>query len=344
MKTLDLFCGAGGFSAGMEIAGFEIIGGIDVWKPAISTFAANHRGAAALQHDIASLKNSELKSFSNIECIIGGPPCQPFSTSGKRAIDDDRATLVREFARIVRLVKPDVFVFENVRGFASFAKGSLLKEILDIFADIGYSIAHGVLNAADFGAPQNRERFFIIGSLGRTITLPQPVTGSKRTFHDATSDLPPLKAGQKATEYLTDPQNQLQQYYRRKNPKELTEHVAKNHSEKLIKMMEYIPPGLSAHEVDMPYALKPRSGYKNTYKRIRSDQPSPTITRNFCVPSSANCIHPTQHRALTLREAARLQTFADDFVFYGNDTQKRIQVGNAVPLFLAKAIGESIKQ
>lgn len=343
MNVLDIFCGAGGFSFGMELTGIKTKIGVDIWKPALETFKRNHSYASVIQGNLFKMGAKDFyKIEKEIDCVIGGPPCQAFSTVGKRALNDERALLVKEFGRIVKEIRPQIFVFENVKGFASFAKGQLLREILDLFDSLGYEMDWGVLNAVNYGAPQNRERFIIIGSLGNKILLPEPTIEKRATFWEAVSDLPPLSAGEKADRYAKEPQNKLQKYYRRKELDVLTEHVAKNHSEKLLAMMQYIPEGKSAHEVDMPNELKPTSGYKNTYKRIRNDEPSPTITRNFCVPSSSNCIHPKQNRALTLREAARLQTFPDDFEFYGNDVEKRIQVGNAVPPFLGKAIGNAI--
>jgi len=346
VNIIDLFCGAGGFSFGFELAGLKVKYGIDIWKPALKTFKENHKHSEVLMEDIFEFKGKRLnKIFNKIDIIMGGPPCQAFSTAGKRALDDKRALLVKEYARIIKEVKPQIFVFENVKGFPSFAKGILLKEILDIFDTLGYELTFGILNAKDYGVPQNRERFIILGSLGKKIEFPKPL-GFRQTFRDATSDLPEIHAGEKAEKYLTEPQNDLQRYYRRKSPKILTEHNAKNHSDKILEMMKFIPEGKSAHETEvfmnMPKELRPTSGFKNTYKRIKWDEPSPTITRNFCVPSSSNCIHPQYSRALTLREAARIQSFTDDFVFYGNDTDKRIQVGNAVPPLIGKAIAEQI--
>ncbi len=343
MNVIDLFCGAGGFSFGMELAGFTTKLGIDIWEPALKTFKNNHPHSAILHGDLFKIRAKEIYNIEKeIDCVIGGPPCQAFSTVGKRALDDKRALLVKEFARMIKEIRPQIFVFENVKGFPSFAKGLLLNEILDIFDALDYKIDYGILNAVDYGAPQNRERFIIIGSLNQTISLPKVKLEKPYTFMDATSDLPPLQAGEFCDKYISEPKNDLQRYYRRKNPSHLSEHIAKNHSKKLLEMIRYIPEGKSAHEIELPKELKPTSGYKNTYKRIKKDEPAPTITRNFCVPSSSNCIHPTQNRALTLREAARLQTFPDDFVFYGTDTDKRVQVGNAVPPFLGKAIAEAI--
>ncbi|GAB6073603.1 DNA cytosine methyltransferase [Nautilia lithotrophica] len=344
MNVVDLFCGAGGFSFGFELAGLKVKYGIDVWEPALRSFKENHDYSEVLMEDIFEFKGKRLNEiFSQIDVILGGPPCQAFSTVGKRALDDKRALLVKEYARIIKEVKPQVFVFENVKGFPSFAKGILLREILDLFDSLGYELTFGVLNAKDYGVPQNRERFIIIGALDKKIEFPEPLN-FEWSFRDATSDLPEIHAGEKAERYLTEPQNDLQRYYRRKSPEVLTEHEAKNHSNKLLEMMKFIPEGKSAHEVflNMPEELRPTSGYKNTYKRIKWDEPAPTITRNYCVPSSSNCIHPQYNRALTLREAARIQSFPDDFVFYGSDTDKRIQVGNAVPPLLGKAIAEQI--
>ena len=344
VNIVDLFCGAGGFSFGFELAGLKVTYGIDIWETALKTFKKNHINSKVLKKDISKLKGKELNNiFNKTDLIIGGPPCQPFSTAGKRALDDKRALLVKEYARIIKEVKPQIFVFENVKGFPSFAKGFLLQEILDIFDYIGYNLSFGILNTKNFGIPQNRERFIIIGSLNKKIELPKPLN-IIWTFKDATSDLPKINAGEEAKEYLTNPQNDLQKYYRRKSPIILTEHKAKNHSKKILEMMKYIPEGKSAHEVllDIPEELRPTSGYKNTYKRIKWNEPAPTITRNFCVPSSSNCIHPEYNRTLTIREAARIQSFPDDYIFCGNDIDKRIQIGNAISPLLGKIIANNI--
>lgn len=349
MKVLDVFAGVGGLSWGFAQAGFEVVGGIDVWGKALKVFKKVHPEARVIEADVTTLSSNDLiREFKNVDVVVGGPPCQAFSTIGKRALDDPRAKLVKEFIKVVKIFKPQVFVFENVKGFVSFAKGKLLKELLDKFEELGYYVDYGLLNAADFGAPQNRERFIVVGSLSKPIKLPRGNFVKREfpwTFREATSDLPPVKAGERVTNYLTLPQNELQMFYRLKS-KKLTLHEAPKYSEKLLNMIKFIPEGMSAHDPEVfekiPPEYRPTSGYKNTYKRIRWDEPAPTITRNFSVPSSTNCIHPKQDRALTPREAARIQTFPDDYPFDGTRSDIRLMIGNAVPLFLSFGLAVSL--
>lgn len=347
LTVLDLFCGAGGLSHGFKMADFDIIAGIDNWNSAILTFRENHKDSQAILTDIRQTSDNDIKNlFSGVDVVIGGPPCQAFSTAGKRSLDDERAKLVKEYLRVISVLKPSVFLFENVKGFISFDKGKLLKELLNEFENLGYYIDYKVLNAVNFSVPQNRERFFILGfktSLKIKPNLPTEnlVFGKTFSFIEAVSDLPmatiypniPLS-------YKTKPKNKLQEYYRQEeNTEALKYHTYNKYSPKLTEMIVYIPQGKSAHEVDLPSSLKPSSGFKNTYKRIVANQPAPTITRNFSVPSSQNCIHPFENRALTVLEAMRLQSFPDNYKFVGSQTDIRLLIGNAVPPLLAFGIG-----
>jgi len=340
VKVLDLFCGVGGLSWGFEKVGFKVVGGIDIWERALKVFEKVHTNAKVLLADLSKLSDKEiLKEFKEVDVVIGGPPCQAFSTVGKRALEDSRAWLVKEFVRVVKVLRPEVFVFENVKGFTSFARGFLVREVLEELDRLGYNLDFEILNSVNFSVPQVRERFIIIGGLSKYILLPRgnyTRRGKVWTFGEATSDLPPLESGQKADKYCFPPKNDLQFFYRKNCKEKLELHEVPSYSEKLLKMMEYIPEGKSAHEVieEIPKEFRPTSGYKNTYKRIRWSEPAPTITRNFSVPSSSNCIHPFQNRALTPREAARLQMFPDDYPFDGTKQDIRIMIGNAVPLFL----------
>jgi len=340
MKVLDLFCGVGGLSWGFEKVGFKVIGGIDIWEKALKVFKNVHADAKVLLADLSKLSDKEiLREFKEVDILVGGPPCQAFSTVGKRALEDSRAWLVKEFVRVVKVLRPEVFVFENVKGFTSFAKGFLVREILEELDKLGYNLDFEILNAVNFSVPQVRERFIIVGGLSKTVLLPRGNYIRREkvwTFGEATSDLPPLEAGQKADKYFSSPKNDLQLFYRKNSENELNLHEVSFYSEKILKMMEYIPEGKSAHEVieKIPKRFRPTSGYKNTYKRIVWNEPAPTVTRNFSVPSSSNCIHPFQNRALSPREAARLQMFPDDYPFEGNKQDIRVMIGNAVPLFL----------
>lgn len=338
MKVLDLFCGIGGLSWGFSKIGMDLFCAIDFWKPAIDSYLQAHNSTFVINEDVRFLDFRESFRNTKVDGVIGGPPCQAFSTVGKRALDDERATLVKEFLRVVREVQPLFFLFENVKGFTSFSKGELLKELLEEFNRLGYLLDYAIINAKNFAVPQDRERFIILGVKRKLGVIPKLPTenytlrGDYWTFEEAVSDLPEVSSGEEGREYTSPPQNELQEFYRQNNPN-LTLHYGKTYSEKLLKMMEFIPEGMSAHDVldQIPEAFRPTSGFKNTYKRIRADKPCPTITRNFTVPSSSNCIHPRLNRALTIREGARIQSFPDDYPFLGRETHIREMIGNAVP-------------
>lgn len=338
MKVLDLFCGIGGLSWGFSKIGMDLFCAIDSWKPAIDAYLQAHNSTFVVNEDIRHLDFREFFRNTDIDVVIGGPPCQAFSTVGKRALDDERATLVKEFLRVVREIRPSFFLFENVKGFTSFAKGELLKELLEEFDKLGYLLDYTIINAKNFAVPQDRERFIIFGIWRELGVIPELPTenytlrGDYWTFEEAVSDLPEVRPGEEGREYVFPPQNELQEFYRQNNP-DLTLHYGKMYSEKLLRMMEFIPEGMSAHDVldQIPEEFRPTSGYRNTYKRIWANRPCPTITRNFTVPSSSNCIHPHLNRALTIREGARIQGFPDDYPLMGKETHIREMIGNAVP-------------
>lgn len=360
VKVLDLFCGAGGLSWGFKQLGFKVFYGVDNWKPAVDTFKANYPGAKVYQVNITKVSNDQLKKwFKGVSVVVGGPPCQGFSTAGKKVLDDPRNQLVKEFLRVIKVLLPEAFVFENVEGFVKFCKGSLLSELVEEFVKLGYDVAYGILNAVNYGVPQRRKRFFILGVRGRKPSLPKPThyftNGNGKTsfalreltpaptFWDAVSDLPLIESGERAEDYATPPQNEYQAVMRKECVK-LTLHEAPKHKPHLIELIKYIPQGKSAFEVinEIPEELRPSSGFFNSYKRLRPDEPAPTITRNFTTPSSANCIHPFANRALTLREGARLQSFPDSYQFVGSFTDKRLLIGNAVPPLLSLAIAKEV--
>ena len=377
VPVLDLFSGCGGLSLGLELADHDqlqlnTIAAIDNWRVACHTYSQN-LGLEPFCSDVnADAIQSALANKEKPDVIVGGPPCQGFSTSGKRALDDPRNSLVNEFLDSVRRLSPKVFVMENVSGFKSFQGGMLLEETTRAAGDLGYEVHTMVLQASHFGVPQRRRRFFMIGAKCTYTDLIEEFTGIHHqtseelfsinprlhfevplnpslegwSFGDATSDLPSLNAGETATHYKSSPVNEIQRYFRSAKKKSVSDHTARGHKPGFVEMMSYIPQGKSALDPDInrliPSNIRPGKGFPNSYSRIRFDLPSPTITRNFTTPSSANCIHPLDNRALSLREGARLQTFPDHFVFMGSIDEKRLQIGNAVPPLLAKKIGELI--
>ncbi len=350
---------------------FECIGAIDHWQPACEAFSLNHPVAATCAEVSQETVGAILDRAGSVDVVVGGPPCQGFSTSGKRAIDDPRNGLVRAFFDAVELARPKAFLMENVSGFTSFQGGAILRDVLERGEELGFRVVAGVVLASLFGVPQRRRRFILVGMRRGAFRFPgphappsseslfedlapegdghlqvdqRPEAGDEQwTFGDATSDLPSLAAGQESTLYRTPPRNPFQQWARAGAPSELMDHVACDHRASFVRMMSFIPQGRSAMDPEIaariPAEIRPTSGFPNSYARIREDEPSPTITRNFTTPSSANCIHPTQDRALTLREGARCQSFPDRYRFAGSHGDRRLMIGNAVPPLLARALG-----
>ncbi|MDP7366201.1 MAG: DNA cytosine methyltransferase, partial [Candidatus Pacebacteria bacterium] len=285
-----------------------------------------------------------------------GPPCQAYSTVGKRLISDPRGKLFQEYYRVLEEVKPKVFIFENVKGLLSMQKGELLKTIISLFESLGYKVSYEVLNSADYGAPQIRERVIIIGTkLGSKFSYPKLthydaknkiISNTKMipylTLSEAIGDLPFIKTNDESFEYSSEPQNDFQMLMRKNAPEKIMDHNSPNNNEKLVKMMELLPDGGSPE--DLPEELRPTSGFKNTYCRLWWERPSTTVTRNLSTPSSSRCIHPRAPRPLTTREGARIQCFPDDYIFYGSRSDRNLQIGNAVSTFVSTAIKNSIKK
>ena len=356
-NCVELFAGAGGLGTGFEKCGFNIVAANDIWKPAAETYKANHPNVKYIVEDIAKINGDELLkntkyTKADIDVIIGGPPCQGFSTLGKRFIDDPRNKLFKEYVRIVNDIRPKFFVMENVSGILSMENGKVLKNILKSFNDIGYKVKYKLLNAAEYGVPQQRERTIFIGTrLNIEIDYPKKShslnneKGYKKalTLWDAIGDLPQSDS-EEITKYVDLPKNDYQKLMR-KSSNFITNHKPPIHNEKAKNMMKYIPVGKSAWEVkDMPKELKPTSGYGNTYARLNPFEPGMTITRNFACISSSRCIHPYLNRGLTAREAARIQSYPDNYVFKGSKTDIHIQIGNSVPPLLAEQIATAIKK
>lgn len=376
-RSLDLFSGCGGLSLGMSLAkssngnSIKTACAIDIWEIACKTFEHNLGLKPICEPIDDDLICHQNKINGPFDIVVGGPPCQGFSSAGKRALDDDRNKLVLAFLRAIEITKPKVFVMENVAGFKTFQNGKIHKEVMNFAKRLGYQVRSAIVLASLSGVPQRRKRFLLVGSKVGTFKFPgeielpndenlfdsnefslerffiqKPEDGKERwTFNDATSDLPSLKAGEKLEKYKSAPKNDLQKYFREGSEKPL-DHFAVGHRDYFIELLSYIPQGKSALDPEVqkliPKKLRPTSGFKNSYQRIIGDAPSPTITRNFTTPSSANCIHPSQDRALSIREGARCQSFPDWFYFLGTTDEKRLQIGNAVPPLLGKAIGESI--
>lgn len=363
IKIIDLFAGVGGLSYGFaKDSNFEIIASNEILPNMAKAYQLNHPTVKVYCDDVANFGLENLKkdfdiNIGEIDLIVGGPPCQAYSTVGKRIIDDPRGKLFQEYYRILKEIQPKVFIFENVKGLLSMQNGEILETITSLFKSLGYNVLVKVLNSADYGAPQIRERVIIVGTkLNKKFNYPEPthynpedginLLNSKLkpylTLSETISDLPFINSNDESFEYASKPQNDFQKLMRKNAPKKLNDHNSPQNNGGLVKIMELLPDGGTPK--DLPEELRPKSGFGNTYCRLWWNRPSTTITRNLGTPSSSRCIHPKAPRPLTTREGARIQCFPDDYVFHGSRGDRNLQIGNAVPTFLSLAIKDSIKE
>lgn len=342
--VIDLFAGVGGLSLGFEMQGFDVILANEYDESIAAAYRANHKNTKMIVGDITSLDLQEtFGSYTNkVDVVIGGPPCQGFSQKGQRkTIHDERNFLFKYYVKVVELVQPKYFVMENVPNLLTAENGFFKHEIEKLFNEMGYCLTLGVLNASDYGVPQNRRRAVIIGKRGTVApSLPKPLK-TTTTIWDAISDLAFLASGEgtETQEYLHSPESDYQKKLRG-NTNILSNHVATKHSSLALERLAMIPPN-AGREV-LPEEHLTKSIYSGTWTRMRKDEISVTITTRFDTPSSGKFTHPYLHRAITVREAARIQSFPDNFVFTGNKSSQMKQVGNAVPPLLAKAIASAI--
>lgn len=346
-KILDLFSGAGGFSYGMEMnPNFETLIAVDNNYVALNTLKYNIPKAEIICGDICDDKIKEniisISKNKKINMIIGGPPCQGFSLKGKKmGLNDPRNFLFLEYYDLVKKIKPKIFIIENVKSMTTTSNGFFINEIKKIFTKLGYFVNSEIINSVNFGVPQNRERTVIIGSLEKNIKLPTVLSTKKNTVRDAISDLAYLKSNEGKTEddYLYDANTEYQKLMR-KYSKKLYNHKSTNHNKIALYKLSLIPP--EKGKEFLPKELVGKQKFNTTWSRLEWDKPSPTIDTRFDTPSNGKNSHPFLNRAITPREAARLQSFPDNFIFFGNKTEICKQIGNAVPPLLAKNIADSI--
>ena len=383
--VIDLFCGTGGFSKGFENSGrFEVLLGIDLLPHAIETFKLNHASAEGVAGDVRALPPEAAAEMlglgrGELDVVIGGPPCQGFSSlRPHRSTNDDdpRNSLFQDFAAYVAYFRPHAFVLENVVGLATHKEGQTLEAMQEAFDGAGYDSDWRILNAAHYGVPQKRERLVMLGAeRGAKLDFPTPTHGGGKgmgrtigfrerermhglrqstlfdgelqdepfllpvvTVADAIDDLPRIESGGRATAYDREPRTDYQAA-RRASATTLELHSSTRHTDKMMEIIRHSGPNINS----IPKHLI-TSGFSSCYSRLAADEPSVTITVNFVHPASNRCIHPTLDRALTPREGARLQSYDDDFVFFGNRAQIVKQIGNAVPPLLGQAIGAHVAQ
>lgn len=341
-KAIALFSGCGGLSLGFAAEGFSLVGHVEIEESANQIYKENFPNSRLLGTDICDVSDHDIQNwiseFGGIDILVGGPPCQGFSLAGKRNPEDTRNQLYKYYVHIVSVLQPKVFVMENVRLLTSMrtADGRLFIDcILESFSMAGYHIVKREINAYDYGVPQSRERVFLVGirnDVKKSFDFPEGeytnddqvhllFTPKKRlSFRDAAGDLQPLESGESSSDPL---------------------HWSIVHPEHVIRWLKNVPEGCSAHD-NMDPSMRPPSGFNTTYKRIMWDEPCSTISTNFSMISGCRNVHPTSTRSLTIREAARVQSFPDEFVFAGKWGDIRKAIGNAVPPLLAAAIAKSI--
>jgi DNA (cytosine-5)-methyltransferase 1 len=388
----DLFCGAGGLSLGFGHSGFKVAFANDINRDYAGTYRQNHPGTEFFCDSIEELSSAHVFRLtglqkSDIDILIGGPPCQGFSINApRRSKEDDRNRLFREYGRLVlEGLRPKVIVMENVPGMVSLDGGRFIRDIYALFAEAGYRMQHMILCAAHYGVPQERWRLFFIGTILKDveITFPKPThyapvranfTGGREltwlplikngvappnlcgkrllpftTVRDAIGDLPPLaiREGNEESDYLCEPETDYQRLIRG-NSRKLYNHVSGALSRENLARIRFIPPGGSWR--DIPHHLLPegmklarRSDHTRRYGRIDPNGLSGTVLTK-CDPHWGSFFHYDQDRALTVREAARIQSFPDSYRFLGSKVSQFEQVGNAVPPLLAAALAKHIRE
>lgn len=381
LSTIDLFCGAGGITQGFHQAGYHCLYANDLMPEAIDTFRQNHPTTRAECKPIeevnaATLRRSLGLSKGDLDVLVGGPPCQGFSINApSRFLKDPRNSLFKHYARFVEEFAPKAFVFENVPGLLSMADGAVFEKILQVFNELGYQLSVKILFGPHYGIPQERWRLILLGSMFGEIAHPLPTHFAKGranfrgggsltlqlnsadekqlaaavTVGEAIRDLPRLNMGEGAEEvgYTTDPTSSYA--LRLRNPDGVTfNHVAAKLSKQNIERMQYVPPGGSWR--DIPHDLLPRgmqqarkSDHTKRYGRLSFDGFSGTVLTK-CDPHWGTVFLPDQDRTLSVREAARLQSFPDSYRFLGSRVSQYVQVGNAVPVLMATAIAKAVRE
>lgn len=325
-KYIDLFCGAGGLTLGFEQAGFENIFSVDSNAGFAKTYQRNFPRHKLVVDDIRNIDHEQiirLTGGKEVDVIIGGPPCQGFSIAGnigRTFMEDERNGLFKEFVRFVSLIKPQMFVMENVATMATHLKGRTMKEVIKAFenAGCGYKVKYEVLNSVDFGVAQERRRLVAVGVREDVpAEFIYPAKSSEVfTVRDVIEDLPRLESGQES---------------------EIPNHKAMRHSAQMLEKMRYVKDG--GNRMDIPEELRPKSGDIRKYIRYDSTKPSVCVTGDM-----RKIFHYEQNRALTARELARIQSFPDDFIFEGRSIQIQQQIGNAVPPKLAYQIALQVEE
>ena len=354
-KTLvDLFCGAGGLSKGFLDAGYDVVLGVDYDESALKTFQENHGTATAMKLDLYNHDNITCivdflkeKGIHTLDVLVGGPPCQGFSYAGKMDINDERNFLYLAMVKLTEKLKPKAVLLENVLAMIEANGGVGAKRVIDDFDRIGYKMVPKVLFAPEYGVPQIRKRVFFVGLRDSAVEFEFPNASVDQehfvTCEEAISDLPSLQTregnilkGENVQEYMLPPQSEYQKRMR-KDSLQVYNHIGSVPIEKTQKMIALVPEG--KNYLALPDEYRGLYKYHEALTRYHSKKPSLTINTGH-----RSHFHYKWNRIPTVRECARLQSFPDDFHFYGNQSAQFRQVGNAVPPMLGQVIAEQLKK
>lgn len=344
LTVVEAFSGGGGLSRGLFDAGFNVVSAIEFEPHAFATYKANHPSVKCLNQDIRSVRGRELVDLvgaENIDLLAGCPPCQGFtSLTSKYKKEDPRNGLIQEMSRLVKELKPQAVMIENVPGLAT--KGAnLYSTFLNNLRSMNYVVNEAILDVVDFGVPQFRKRIVVLAGLGFKIEMPRP-THSK----NGVNGKKPWVTVRDAIGMINEPPKLLADAQKRGSTQDLNWHIIRQLSPKNQERIKVAKPGKSWAAI--PEALRPNchkgsyKGFSNVYGRMRWDEPSPTITGGCTTLSKGRFGHPADDRTISVREAALLQTFPEDYIF---DTPYMEHVcniiGNALPPLFAKRLGES---
>ena len=333
--VLDLFCGIGAFSKGFEMAGFDIVAGVDSWDVALETFKNNHDSEAVLM-DLTRADDDFFRKYEEmVDVIIAGPPCQGFSMCGQRKTSDKRNRLFEEVVRAVKIIKPSVVVIENVVGLLSMTNtdGKDVKEVIyESFNQLGYEVKHEILDASMYGVPQKRKRVIFLISENGDIDFPSPYEYVV-SVGDGLSNIPDVD--EEYYHSTTNAYQELMSY--RENV--IYNHEAIRHNRMVLERIRHVPQG--GNWQDIPPELYNVGGmHSNNYRRLDPNKPSITLKH----AAKSMIIHPVYDRVVTAREVARLQSIPDSFKIMGNKSEQHQQLANAVPPLLGYAIAGEIRK
>lgn len=355
-NAIDLFCGAGGLSCGLQKAGFNIKLGIDIDSSALSSYQNYFQNTIVISQDICNISGEEITTLTGIQpndnfLLAGCPPCQGFSALGKRNANDPKNELVYQYIRLINELHPTFILMENVPGMSRGVGSKIFSQVVEAL-ETNYIIAYKILNAADYGVPQMRKRLVLHGvrkdvytlldsNLEKPIsllpnpthcecpTVDNPLLSPWETVEKAIMAFPPLEAGETYSGNL-----------------DIHNHQCRSLSATNIERLKYIHSQNGSRNC-LPDNLvlqchRNHKTHTDTYGVMALNRPAPTLTSGCTTISKGRYGHPTQNRGISLREAAKLQSFPDDFVFYGTLSSISLQIGNAVPPLLAQASARNI--